>query len=94
MPTTSLKLTESLKSRVASAAKANGTSPHAFMLDAVERMTSAAERRAAFVDEALEARNDMLLSGGGYPASDVHAYLEGRLRGEDVSRPKAVSWRK
>jgi len=30
----------------------------------------------------------------GYPAGDVHAYLEGRLQGEDVSRPEAVPWRK
>lgn len=94
MSTTSLKLPEALKNRVVSVAKAKGTSPHAFMLDAVERMTLAAERRAAFADEALAARNDMLLSGMGYPASDVHAYLEGRLQGEDVSRPTAVSWRK
>lgn len=94
MSTTSLKLPEALKNRIASAAKAKGTSPHAFMLDAVERMTVAAERRAAFVDEAMAARNDMLLSGTGYPADDVHAYLEDRLRGEGVSRPKAVSWRK
>lgn len=94
MSTTSLKLPEELKNRVVGAAKAKGTSPHAFMLDAIERMTSAAERRTIFVDEAMEARNDMLPSGMGYPASDVHAYLEGRLRGEKVSRPKAVSWRK
>lgn len=94
MSTTSLKLPEALKNRVVGAAKAKGTSPHAFMLDAIERMTSAAERRTAFVDEALKARNDMLLSGMGYPAGDVHAYLEDRLQGEDVSRPKAVSWRK
>lgn len=94
MPTTSLKLPESLKNRIADVAKARGTNPHAFMLDAIERMTSAAERRAAFVDEALTAREDTIKSGTAYPAGDVHAYLEGRLRGEKLARPGAVSWRK
>lgn len=94
MPTTSLKLPESLKNRVTNIAKARGTNPHAFMLDAIERMTSAAERHAAFVDEALAARDGAMESGTAYPAGDVHAYLEGRLRGEKLTRPKAVSWRK
>ncbi|MDD5242181.1 MAG: hypothetical protein PHG47_10760 [Sulfuricella sp.] len=94
MPTTSLKLSETLKNRVTNVAKIKGTNPHAFMLDAIERVTLAAERRAAFVDEALAARKEMQLSGTGYPAGEVHDYLERRLRGEPVVRPEAVSWRK
>lgn len=82
------------KTRVTDIAKVRGTNPHEFMLDAIKRMTSAAERRAAFVDEALAARDGAMESGAAYPAEDVHAYLEGRLRGEKVTRPKAVSWRK
>ncbi|MDP2830137.1 MAG: hypothetical protein Q8O37_16225 [Sulfuricellaceae bacterium] len=94
MQTTSLKLPESLKNRIASIATARGTNSHAFMLDAIERMTAAAERRTAFVDEALAAREDAMNSGTAYSAQDVHTYLKNRLRGEDVPRPKAVSWHK
>jgi predicted transcriptional regulator len=93
MSTTSLKLTDELKQRAAAAAQSQGVSPHAFMVAAIESATTAAERRASFVAEALAARSAMLDSGQGYDADDVHAYLRNRVSGKKSARPKAKPWR-
>lgn len=52
MATTSLKLSDELKQRVIAAAEKKGVSPHAFMVQAIERAATAAESRASFVSEA------------------------------------------
>lgn len=93
MASTSIKLPPELKKRVAAAAKAAGESPHAFMLKAIERQTSLAEARQAFVRDALAARGSMDRTGAGYEAAEVHAYLTGRLHGKRARRPKPELWR-
>ena len=92
MPTTSLKLSQELRQRAAIAAQQEGISPHAFMLQAIERATRAAERRAEFVADALAARDEMLSSGLGYDADEVHAWLKARSAGKETARPEARTW--
>jgi predicted transcriptional regulator len=92
MPTTSLKLSEDLKHRAVAAAEKKGVSPHAFMVNAIEQAATAAERRASFVGEALAAREQMLSSGKGYDAREVHDYLTARISGKRPAKPKAKSW--
>ncbi len=92
MSTTSLKLSDELKQRAVAAAEQKGVSPHAFMVQAIEQAATAAERRASFVGEAQVAREQMLGSGKGFDASEVHAYMRARIAGEKVARPKAKSW--
>ena len=46
MVTTSLKLSDELKQRAIAAAEKKGVSPHAFMVQAIERAATAAESRA------------------------------------------------
>lgn len=94
MSTTSLKLPEDLKERAASAAQELGLSTHAFMVEAIRLATEQTEIRARFVADALAARAEMLESGKGYDANDVHAYLRKRLQDKDTSRPLAKPWRK
>ena len=93
MSTTSLKLPDDVKYRAAVAAKRRGVTPHAFMLEAIRSAVSAAEQRAEFVSEAVSARKAMRKSGTGYRASDVHAYVRARSRGESARKPKAKPWR-
>ena len=93
MSTTSLKLPDDLKLRAASAAKVRGVSPHAFMLDAIRAVATATARRARFVADARVALKDMLKSGKGYAADDVHVYLRAKLSGAVARKPKARSWR-
>ena len=91
---TTLKIAADLKRRVVAAAKAADKSPHAFMLEAIERQTRLDEERRAFVADAVAARSEALASGEGYAAADVHRYLAARVRGERAARPKARTWRK
>jgi len=93
MPPTTLKLSAELKQRIQTAAKAAGTSPHAFMLAALERETQRAEQRRSFLADALAARADVKRTGTGYDAAEVHAHLKARAAGKRTPRPKARRWR-
>lgn len=93
MATTSLKLPDELKRRAAAAAREQGVSPHAFMLNAIVQAASAAERPAKFVAQAEAARKAMMESGKGYDGDKVHSYLRSRILGRKSARPKATSWR-
>ena len=94
MTTTSLKLPEELKERAIAAAQKLGISPHAFMVGANDQAAKLAEQRASFMADARAARNDLLRSGKGYEAHDVHGYSKARVTGDRAARPKARSWRK
>lgn len=92
MSTTSLKLSDELKQRAVAAAEKKGVSPHAFMVHAIEQAATSAEQRASFVAEAQAAREQILRTGKGYDASEVHNYLKERIAGSKSVKPKAVSW--
>jgi predicted transcriptional regulator len=94
MSTTSLKLPEEIKQLAVAAAKQQGISPHAFMVEAIRNAATLAEKRAQFVADAVAARNEALASGTGYAAEDVHAYLRAHARGESAAQPKTTSWRR
>ena len=91
---TTLKIAADLKRRVVAAAKAADKSPHAFMLEAIERQTRLDEQRRAFVADAVAARSEALTSGDGYASADVHRYFAARVRGDRTKRPKVRKWRK
>jgi predicted transcriptional regulator len=92
--TTTLKVPRALKARIARLAKKSGRSPHALMLEALERQTAREEQIATFVEEALAADRAIEEGEQVYAAADVHAWLArlARLaRGERTARPKP--WR-
>ena len=93
MATTSLKLTDEIKQRAASAAQKQGVTLHAFMVGAIEQAALAAETRAQFVQEAVDARSAMQKTGKGYAAGEVHSYLRSRIAGKKQPGPKPKSWR-
>jgi predicted transcriptional regulator len=85
---TTLKLPEELKARVAKVAAAAGQSPHAFMLEAIEQQTQLAERRKAFVGAALVAEEEVAQYGLVHDGDEVLSYLQACLEGRRVSRPR------
>jgi predicted transcriptional regulator len=89
---TSLKLPKDLKSRIARLAKRNHQSPHAFMLQMLEERVDDAERFERLVEDAREADRHMQESGEGFAAADVHEYLQAKVEGRTVGRPKSVRW--
>ena len=93
MSTTSLKLPDDVKRLAAAAAKHQGVSPHAFMVDAIRVAAVAAEKRAAFVADAAASRAETLESGEGYSTDEVHAYIQARADGKRLTKPRAKSWR-
>ena len=89
---TTLKLPERLKARIARLAKQSGQSPHSLMLQALEREVSREERMRDFVRAAMASDAAAEAGGAVYRAEDVHAWMERLAKGEKPPRP--APWRK
>lgn len=88
MSTTTLRLSDELKARIAAAAQRAGSTPHGFMLDAIAEKTAEAERKAGF-DALADARYAALLkSGETIPWDEMREYLLQRSTGNTVTRPQ------
>lgn len=90
--TTTLKLPENLKKRIAPLAESAGKTPHAWMVEALEVHAALAEKRRAFVADALAAEKEVMKTGLAYRAEDVHRYIRARATGKKPPRPKPVKW--
>jgi len=90
MSTTTLKLPDELKARIAPLAEAEGLTPHAWMVGALAAQAALAERRAALVRAALAAEAEVAASGEVFPMEAVHRYLRDRLVGKVTSRPRPI----
>lgn len=90
--TTTLKLPDKLKSRIARLAKETGRSAHSLMVDALEREVTREERMREFVREAIVANTRVEEGAAVYRAEDVHAWLDRLAHNPKVARPKV--WRK
>lgn len=88
--TTTLKLPDSLKARIAKIAGSAGKSPHAFMVDALEAQTALAERRQEFIEKVKLADSEVAEFGLVYDADEVFSYLRSRLEGKKSRRPSPV----
>jgi predicted transcriptional regulator len=89
MSTTTIRLSDELKTRVARAAERAGTSAHNFILEAIAEKTEQTERRADFF-EVAEARYDELAKTGKTISWEkMRTYLGARSEGKTVSRPAA-----
>jgi predicted transcriptional regulator len=93
MPATTLKLPADLKDRVKALAEATGKSPHAFMVEAIAQQASLAEKREAFVADALKASEDFHRTGKAYAFEDVRRYYLARVAGKPVRKPRLKRWR-
>jgi predicted transcriptional regulator len=89
MTTTSIRLPDELKQRIAHAAKHAGKTPHAFMLEAITEQVTAEERRAALQEVAEQRYARILETGETIPWPAMRDYLKRRLAGETVAPPAA-----
>ena len=89
MSTTTIRLPEDLKARVAAAAERAGTTAHSFILEAIAEKADQAERRAEFRDVAEKRYADLAASGKTIPWEKMRSYLEDRIAGKTVTRPVA-----
>ena len=89
MSTTTIRIDEALKARVSAAAERAGTTPHAFILDAIEQKIEQAELDDDFHRVADERWAKVLATGKTVPWDEARAYLEARVRGDRPRRPSA-----
>lgn len=89
MSTTTIRLPEDLKARIASAAERAGKTTHSFILEAIAEKAEQEELRAGFDAEADARFTKIVSSGKTIPWSDMRQYLEGRVAGKQVPRPVA-----
>lgn len=94
MSTTTIRLPEKLKARIAKAAERAGTSPHSFILEAIAEKTEWAERRSEFHEEAERRWAVFLETGESIPWEEMRRYLTGRMQGKAASRPVARKFAK
>jgi predicted transcriptional regulator len=93
MSATSLKLPDDLKRRLGRMAARAGQTPHAFMVEALAREATRAELRERFAADAAESEYEALASGKSVALNLAFDYLETRLAGKSVRRPRARAWR-
>jgi predicted transcriptional regulator len=89
MSTTTIRLEEDLKARIAAAAEREGKTSHAFILDAIAHTVEQSELEDEFHRIADERWAKVRASGKTVPWDDARAYLEARARGKHVGKPSA-----
>ena len=89
MSTTTIRLPEDLKARVARAAERAGTTSHSFILEAIAEKADQEERRADFNDTADRRYAEIVASGKTIPWNEMRRYLEDRIAGKKAARPAA-----
>lgn len=87
MSTTTIRLADDLKARVAKVAQRTGVTPHNFMLAAIAEKTEEAERRVQFDSEAEDRYARVVESGQTVSWQDMRAWLEARAAGSTAARP-------
>ncbi len=87
MPTTTIRLPDDLKTRVAEVAKRTGTTTHRFILDAIAEKAAQEEHRADFHAVAEQRYAGIVASGETIPWQEMRGYLEARIAGKEIKRP-------
>lgn len=89
MATTTIRIDDELKTRVAAAAERTGKTAHAFILDAIAQTVEYIEQDDEFQRLADERWAKVLAKGKTVPWDEAKAYLAARARGERPAKPAA-----
>lgn len=89
MSTTTIRLPDDMKARIAAAAERAGTTAHNFILKAIAEKTEQEERQGLFSDLAERRYAAIVATGETVSWDDMRGYLEDRLAGKTVVRPAA-----
>ena len=89
MSTTTIRIPDDLKARVADAAERAGTTSHSFILEAIKEKAEQAERFADFQDVAKTRFAALVASGKTIPWEKMRQYLEERIEKKPAKRPRA-----
>jgi len=89
MSTTTIRIDDALKARVAAAAERSGKTSHGFILDAISQTVEQVELSDDFHRVADERWENILATGKTIPWDEMRAYLAARTRGERPRKPQA-----
>lgn len=87
MSTTTIRLPDELKSRIARAAKRAGTTSHNFILEAIAEKAELAERYSDFDAVAEQRYAGIVETGETVPWNEMRSYLQARITGKTTRRP-------
>jgi predicted transcriptional regulator len=89
MSTTTLRIDDTLRERIARLAQALGQTPHNFMVEALAQKADEAEWRMSMQREAHQ--RDQALQAGepGVEWHEMRTYLQERLKAGNTAKPKA-----
>lgn len=89
MTTTTIRIENDLKLRLAAAAARAGKTPHAFILDAIAQTVHQAELEESFHRVADERWAKILATGKTVPWDEAKTWLGARAQGERPRKPAA-----
>ncbi|MGO4392254.1 CopG family ribbon-helix-helix protein [Variovorax sp. M-6] len=87
MSTTTIRIEEALKTRIATAAERAGKSPHAFILEALSETVERCEMDEELHRIADERWSALQSTGKSVPWKDATTYLRARVAGKKLRRP-------
>ena len=87
--TTSLKLPDALKTRIAQVAALEGKTAHALMVDTLQEAMEDALARQQLYADGEASYQETLNTNAVFEAADVKAYVLTRLQGGKPARPQA-----
>jgi predicted transcriptional regulator len=87
---TTLKVPDELRARLAAQAEAEGKSPHAYMLEALQEKADRKDRRDEYLSAGSTALEEYERTGIAYAMEDVEQYILGVAAGKKPHRPKPV----
>jgi predicted transcriptional regulator len=88
MSTTTIRIDDELKARVAAAADRAGTTAHSFILAAIAQTVEQAERTDAFHQEADQRWKKILDKGKTVAWDEMRTYLSARASGKALAKPR------
>lgn len=89
MTTTTIRLPDELKARIAKAAKQAGTTSHNFILEAIAEKAALAEQRRDFLATAEARYAGIVASGKTIPWKEMQHHLIARRADKKTARPAA-----
>jgi predicted transcriptional regulator len=87
--TTTIRIDDDLKARIAAVAEEAGTTPHAFVVDAISQRVEQAEAEADLRRIAERRWRAYAKDGLSVPWDEARTWLIERASGNDAARPKA-----
>lgn len=86
-PTTTIRIPDELKARLARLAEVESMSTHSLIIDAIAEKVDALERRHGFHEDARKRLAHLEETGMGIAWADMKRYLHAQVTGEDVPPP-------